>query len=309
MEKVLITGVSGTVAKSFIKEFYNTYEIYGISRNDSSQQILSYDFPKVKCFLGDICDDGKINTIFEKVRPDIVIHAAAIKHVDLAEDNPTQTCNVNIIGSINVIESCIKYNVPTTVAISTDKACDASNVYGMSKYLMEKCFLSASGKNVKFCCTRFANVGGSNGSVIPKWEDLRKKGQPLTITDTNMSRLMFSPKEAAMLIQKAIELLKNDTDPFILTKKMKTVKIYDLAMCMSDKVNVTGIRKGEKLAENLVSLKELPFTEQIEDDYVILRNKQTPVDKRLNSELNSLTAEVMNQEQIKELLLNCGIVI
>ena len=90
---------------------------------------------------------------------------------------------------------------------------------------------------------------------------------------------------------------------------MKTVRIYDLAMCMSDKVNVTGIRKGEKLAENLVSDKELPFTEQIEDDYVILKNKQTPADKRLNNELNSSTAEVMNQQQIKELLLNCGIVI
>jgi UDP-N-acetylglucosamine 4,6-dehydratase len=307
MQKILITGITGTVAKAFIKEFYNSYEIHGVSRNDSSQQILSYSFPKVKSYLCDICDMEKLATIFEKIRPEIVIHAGAIKHIDLAEDNPVQTCNVNIIGSLNIIALCTKYNVANTVAISTDKACDATNVYGMSKFLMEKCFLSSSGKDVKFCCTRFANVAGSSGSVIPKWNELRKKGLPLTVTDINMSRLMFSPREASFLIQKAIELSKSNYDPFVLTKKMKTLKIYDLAMCLSDKVDVVGIRKGEKLFENLVSEKELPFTEIIEDDYVLIRNSQTPVDKRLNTVINSLTAEEMNKDQIKNLLVDCGV--
>lgn len=304
-----MTGVSGTVAKAFIQEYYDVYEFFGISRNDSSQQILSYSFPKVKCFLCDICDKEKLSTIFEKVRPDIVIHAAAIKHVDLAEDNPVQTSNVNIIGSLNIIALSTKYDVPVTIGISTDKACDASNVYGMSKYLMEKCFLSSSGTDVKFCCTRFANVAGSSGSVVPKWNELRKKNLPLTVTDINMSRLMFSPKDASKLIQKAIYLANENNDPFILTKKMKTLQIYDLAMCMSDKVNVTGIRKGEKLYENLVSEKELPYTEQIEDEYVIIRNHQTPVEKRLNNVINSLTAEVMNKDQILQLLRECGVIL
>jgi UDP-N-acetylglucosamine 4,6-dehydratase len=308
-KKILITGVTGTVAKSFIKEFYDHYEFHGISRNDSSQQILSYDFPKVTCYLGGIDDQKFLYGVFEKVRPDIVVHAAAIKHVDLAEENPIQTCVVNLDGSINVIASSIKYNVPITVGISTDKACSPTNVYGMSKYLMEKCFLSSNGYESKFCCTRFANVAGSTGSVIPKWDDMRKKGIPLTVTDMNMSRLMFSPKEAAELIQKSINLMENGQSAFILTKKMKTVKIYDLAKVLSDQVVVTGIRQGEKLYENLISEKEVSYTELIDNDYVIIRKNQTPEGKRVDGVLNSMTAELMNEEQIKELLNNCGVIL
>jgi len=138
---------------------------------------------------------------------------------------------------------------------------------------------------------------------------MRKKGIPLTVTDMNMSRLMFSPKEAAELIQKSINLMENGQSAFILTKKMKTVKIYDLAKVLSDQVVVTGIRQGEKLYENLISEKEVSYTELIDNDYVIIRKNQTPEGKRVDGVLNSMTAELMNEEQIKELLNNCGVVL
>jgi len=138
---------------------------------------------------------------------------------------------------------------------------------------------------------------------------MRKKGIPLTVTDMDMSRLMFSPKEAAELIQKSINLMENGQSAFILTKKMKTVKIYDLAKVLSDQVVVTGIRQGEKLYENLISEKEVSYTELIDNDYVIIRKNQTPEGKRVDGVLNSMTAELMNEEQIKELLNNCGVIL
>ena len=306
-KNVLITGITGTVAKSFVKEYIDEYNFYGYSRNDSSQQLFMQNFPDAKCFLGPIEDSGILFSVYEKVRPDIVIHAAAIKHVDLAEKNPIQTSVVNIIGSNNIVAASTRFNVPITIGISTDKACDASNVYGMSKYLMEKAFLSSSGDSVKFCCTRFANVAGSTGSVIPRWDEMRKKGEPLTVTDINMSRLMFSPKESSLLIREAIRLMENGESNFILTKKMKTVKIYDLALVMSNKTAVIGTRSGEKLYENLVSEKELEYTEEIDNDYIMIRNHKTPPSKRTATALNSLTAQVMDENQIRKLLQDCDV--
>ena len=140
MKKVLIIGGSGTIGSAFIKEFYEEYEFSSISRNELMQADLKRNFPKVDIHFSDIESESSLITIFSKVKPDIVIHMAAMKHVDLAQENPINACKVNVLGSLNVISASTKTDVPITIAISTDKACFPENVYGYSKSLMEHCF-------------------------------------------------------------------------------------------------------------------------------------------------------------------------
>ena len=167
MEKLLITGGTGTVGRSFIENNIEKYEIYSYSRNEKSQVALKRMFPQVKIILGCIGDKTSFQNTVHQISPKIVIHAAALKHVDSAEKHPREMVKINIIGSKNIVDTSIKYNIPITIGISTDKACKPKNLYGYSKYIMERMFLEANnGKNI-FCCTRFGNVSGSNGSVIP----------------------------------------------------------------------------------------------------------------------------------------------
>ena len=140
MKKILITGGAGTVGSSFIKEFYDNYIFYNVSRNESQITKLKQNFPKVKSFLADICDLDSMINIFEKVKPDIVIHAAALKHVNLAEENPSKAVEINIVGSLNIIKASIRAEVPLTIGISTDKACEPDSVYGYTKRMMETMF-------------------------------------------------------------------------------------------------------------------------------------------------------------------------
>ena len=128
MKKVLITGGAGTVGKAFIKKYYNEFKFYNISRNESQITKLTRKYPKVTSFIGDIKDLESIINIFERVRPDIVIHAAALKHVNLAEINPTEAIEVNVNGSLNIVKASIRAKVPITIGVSTDKACDTDNV-------------------------------------------------------------------------------------------------------------------------------------------------------------------------------------
>ena len=130
-KRVLITGGSGTIGRAFIRNYYNDFiSYYNLSRNENSQTELHKEFPKIPYqFLGNIEDKLTVYRAFEKIKPDIVIHAAAVKHINLAEEQPIHTCNVNVIGSMNVIEAAISTDVPTVVAISTDKACSSASVY------------------------------------------------------------------------------------------------------------------------------------------------------------------------------------
>ena len=132
-----------------------------------------------------------------------------MKHIDLMEQNPIAGCNVNVIGSLNVISASMKYDVPITVAVSTDKACSSASVYGDTKSLMEKCFMEANTDRNRFALTRFANVAHSNGSVLPFWLNLREKGLPLKLTDPKMNRLIFTQRDAAELIMKTIKYIVN----------------------------------------------------------------------------------------------------
>jgi FlaA1/EpsC-like NDP-sugar epimerase len=300
MKKILITGGAGTVGKAFIKKYYDDFEFFNISRNESQIAKLARKYPKVTNFIGDIRNLESMINIFEKIKPDVVIHAAALKHVNLAELNPSEAVEVNVNGSLNIIKASIRAKVPITIGISTDKACDPDNVYGYTKNLMEKMFLENHNTETKFVCTRFANVAKSNGSVIPFWKGLAKKGQPLKLTDPRMNRLMFSKQDSAELIYDAYKNALKLKEPFILSNIMKNVNLEKLAKLMSPNVEIVGLRPGEKLNETLVSSKEIPYS-KLENNLIFLFKDKQPPEYNLGAEHSSVTAEDMSDEELRKL--------
>ena len=302
MKRILITGGSGTVGSSFIKQYYNEFKFYNVSRNETQITKLKQNFPNVKSFLADICDLDSMINIFEQIKPDIVIHAAALKHINLAEENPSKAVEINIVGSLNIIKASIRAEVPLTVGISTDKACNPDSVYGYTKNMMESMFKQYYNEKTKFICTRFANVANSNGSVIPFWLSEAKKGNALKLTDTKMNRLMFSKQESAELIKYAIDA-SDYNFPFVVCQKMKNVNLLELAKIISDKeVEIIGKRPGEKLNETLISKKELPFTMQ-ENGYILIV-PEAGDEGILTEEHSSKNAEWMTEKEMKDLIWN-----
>lgn len=299
--RVLITGGSGTVGCAFMREYADRHTFAILSRSEKLQWEAQQEFAQLKCYLGGVEDHDAVLRAYDAFQPDIVIHAAAIKHIDLAERQPIQTCRINIVGGINVVAVSKLCRTPITIGISTDKACGQS-VYGMSKYLMEKAFLEANTAQTKFALCRFANVAKSNGSVIPKWIEAAKRGEQLTITDPSMCRMMISQPDAARLIHKAIDLC-DAGGGFILSKKLKQVNILDLAKAISDNYKVTGVRAGEQQHEALFTPNEIACTELLPDGYIKIGTSPNPrLATRLDSGYDSATAERMTEQEIRDLI-------
>jgi len=300
--KILITGGSGTIGKAFIKRHNKGNEFFVVGRNERLQTELIREFPNVKNKIGSIEDKSFLFRIFDDFRPDVVVHAAAMKHVNLAETNPVQACQVNVMGSLNVIEASVRSNVPITISISTDKACAPENVYGYTKSLMESCFLDANTDTNKFAVCRFANVTHSNGSVLPFWLDLKSKGEPLKLTDPNMNRLMFSKNDSADLVMESIKLCNYGDGGFVLSKIMKSVNMLDLAKSISDDIVITGKRPGEKVNETLINKDEVPFTYVRDDGYIMIKKEKNEYGNSIEHYYSSETAEKMNEKEIEILI-------
>jgi UDP-N-acetylglucosamine 4,6-dehydratase len=300
--KILLTGGSGTIGKAFIKEFPE-HNYYNVSRNEKFLTDLMREHPKTKNYIGNIEDKEFLIRVFKDIKPDIVIHAAAMKHINIAEENPIQACETNVIGSLNVIKASILTNVPITIGISTDKACSSASVYGDTKSLMEKCFMEANTDENRFALTRFANVAHSNGSVLPFWLKLKEEGKTLKLTSKKMNRLMFSKSDAANLINEAINKCKNDGGGFVCSYKMKSVNMLKLAKLISNDVEIVGLRPGEKLNEDLINVKEIPFT-YIENDMIYIYNKKNVNDNKLKNGYSSEFAEKMNEQEMRKLIEN-----
>tara|TARA_B100000965_G_scaffold406187_1_gene443809 strand:+ start:1830 stop:2777 length:948 start_codon:yes stop_codon:yes gene_type:complete len=302
MEKIFITGGSGTVGYSFIRNNFNKYKIYSYSRNEKAQIALKRNFPQIEIVLGSVEDKFDLNNAIAKIKPQIIIHAAALKHVDTAEKQPIEMVKSNIIGSKNVIEASKYNNIPITIGISTDKACNPKNLYGYSKTIMEKMFLEANNQKNIFCCTRFGNVAGSNGSVIPFWLNCKKNDKPLPITDKRMSRLMLNYDEVSEIIEKSIEESKNGHGGFVLTKKMKKVLLFKLANIISTNTTLIGLRPGEELYEDLISESELEFSE-LKGEYILIRNEHNQNrGTRLKESISSDTATEMSDKEIFQMV-------
>lgn len=302
MKKIFITGGSGTVGRSFIKQYYNEYKFYSFARGEKAQVALKRNFPNVEIIIGGIEDLNHLASEIIRTKPDIVIHAAALKHVDTAEKQPSRAILVNVIGSYNVIQACKTANIPITVGISTDKACSPTNIYGNSKLFMEKLFLESHNENNRFVCCRFGNVAWSNGSVIPFWLSQKSKGKNLTLTDPKMNRLMFSEEESARLIKKCIDESTKQDKGFVLSRLMKTINMQKLAKIISPNVEVIGLRPGENLNEDLISEKELPYSTLVGNHIYLRSEVNKDHSTRLPSKLSSQNAEEMSEVEIRKIL-------
>ena len=297
--KVLITGGTGTVGKALIAQ--NDNEYISISRNEENITELKRDYPNVKCYVGNIEDKSLLLRVFKEVKPDVVVHSAAMKHIDLMELNPIAGCNVNVMGSLNVVEASIINDIPITVGISTDKACLSESVYGASKYLMERVFMNTNTDDNRFSLTRFANVAHSAGSVLPFWLKLKKEGSPLKLTDPNMNRLIFTKEDAASLINRTIHFTKENGGGFVKSYKMKCVNMLDLAKVISDDIEIVGKRPGEKTDEDLISEREISRTFIYGDD-IHIRTEKNKEKNKLSEPYNSASAEHMSKEEIEKLV-------
>jgi len=284
---ILITGGTGSFGKKFVHTLLeskkNFKKLIIFSRDELKQYELSQDLKKynlknVRFFLGDVRDKERLYRALKKV--DIVVHAAALKQVPAAEYNPFEFIKTNILGAQNLIEASIDNNVSKIIALSTDKAASPINLYGATKLCSDKLFLAAKnyvGSNqTKFSVVRYGNVMESRGSVIPLFKEEMKRGC-LSITDEKMTRFSINLQEGVDMVLWAI---KNSIGGEIIVPKLPSFKIIDLAKILSPnaKLNMIGIRKGEKIHEELISKSDSFLTYDIGNYFVILdgddKNKQ-----------------------------------
>jgi UDP-N-acetylglucosamine 4,6-dehydratase (inverting) len=283
-KSILITGGTGSFGKMFTKLILernpDVKRLVILSRDEQKHFNMSMEFPEnkypaMRYFIGDVRDKDRLERAFEGI--DIVIHAAAMKHVHLAEYNPSECIKTNINGAENVIAAAIKSGVQNVVALSTDKACAPINLYGATKLTSDKLFIAANkikgSRDVKFSVVRYGNVMGSNGSVMPFFLNKRKEGV-LPITDKKMTRFNISLQDGCQMVFDAIEKAWGGE---LFVPKIPSYKIVDVATaigpdCRQDEV---GIRPGEKLHEEMITVSDAINTYDIGKYYVIL--PQVPV--------------------------------
>ena len=263
---LLITGGTGSFGNAVLRRFLKTDigEIRIFSRDEKKQDDMRklYNNPKLKFYIGDVRD---YNSVLDAMRGvDFVFHAAALKQVPSCEFYPIQAVQTNVLGTENVLNAAIASGVKRVVCLSTDKAAYPINAMGMSKALMEKVIV-AKGRNLKdsetmICLTRYGNVMASRGSVIPLFIDQMRKGNPITITDPNMTRFMMSLDEAVDLVLFAFENGKSG-DTFVQKSPASTVELLantlkNLFNRPEHEIKIIGTRHGEKLYEVLMTKEE-----------------------------------------------------
>ncbi len=274
---VLITGGTGSLGWSLVTRFLQTdiRRIIIYSRDEFKQYRMEKHFAsnrdRLRFFIGDVRDRDRLHRAFSGV--DIVIHAAALKHVHLMEYNPIEAVNTNILGARNIIDAAIDRNVKHVVALSTDKAVNPINIYGATKLVSDKLFRSAhsygGGDGPSFTVVRYGNVVGSRGSVIPFFRDLKQQKSPLLpITDMRMTRFFITMKQSVELVLKA---LNTGLGGELFISRIPSCCIVDLAKAIypEAKLHETGIRPGEKLHEVLLTEDEARTTYDYGDFLVV----------------------------------------
>ncbi len=264
---LLITGGTGSFGNAVLNRFLDTgiKEIRIFSRDEKKQDDMRHRLnnPKIKYYIGDVRDERSVEGAMRGV--DYVFHAAALKQVPSCEFFPTQAVRTNVFGTENVLDAAIEYGIKNVVVLSTDKAAYPINAMGISKAMMEKVAF-AKGRALgptaatTICCTRYGNVMGSRGSVIPLWIDQIKHGKEITITDPNMTRFMMTLDDAVDLVVYAFIHGKNG-DLFVQKAPAATLDVLSTTLIelyqSESKVRIIGTRHGEKLYETLVTREEM----------------------------------------------------
>jgi len=300
-KSILITGGTGSLGKELTKTILEKWpdveRLIIYSRDEQKQFVMAREYPvekypMIRYFIGDIRDLERLKRAFSGV--DCVIHAAAMKHVHIAEYNPDECVKTNIGGAENVIKAALSCGVQDVVALSTDKACAPINLYGATKLASDKLFIAANNivgkQNVKFSVVRYGNVMGSNGSVIPFFLD-RKKTGVLPITDPTMTRFTISLADGVKMVLHALEHAHGGE---LYVPKIPSYRITDLAEAIGPECEhpVIGIRLGEKIHEEMITSSDSFSTYVIGDYYVILpqpnpnkRNKREEYLKEFQAKL------------------------
>ncbi len=279
LEKVLITGGTGSFGRALIKDIVasvpNLKRLVIYSRDELKQwelkQIYPEDkFPQLRFFIGDIRDQDRLNMAFHNI--DTVIHAAALKQVPAAEYNPMEYIKTNVLGAENLVKACLECNIKDLIALSTDKACSPINLYGATKLCSDKLFIAANNikgdRDLKFSIVRYGNVLGSRGSVIPFFLKKAKEGV-IPITEKNMTRFNILLEDAVKMVKWA---LINALGGEIFVPKLKSYRIMDIAEAIapSCKKEFIGMRPGEKVHEKMISQADSQSTISLGDYYAIL---------------------------------------
>ena len=281
-KSILITGGTGSFGKHFIQKVTKIYKptkliVYSrdeLKQYEMHQNISNSKYSCLRYFLGDVRDQPRLRTALEGV--DLVIHAAALKQVPAAEYNPFEAVKTNIIGAQNLIEAAISCDVKKVIALSTDKAASPINLYGATKLASDKLFIAANNfvgsRDIKFSVVRYGNVMGSRGSVIPLFMDQSKKGI-LSITDIRMTRFNITLDDGVNFVIKSIENMKGGE---IFVPKIPSYRILDLAEAIAPgaKKKIIGIRPGEKLHEEMITVNDARNTIEFENYFIITPNSK-----------------------------------
>jgi UDP-N-acetylglucosamine 4,6-dehydratase/5-epimerase len=275
-KSILITGGTGSFGHTFIPmtlEKYNPERIVVFSRDEMKQWEMAKlfkDDPRVRFMIGDVRDKDRLYRVLDGI--DYVVHAAATKIVPTAEYDPFECVKTNVIGAMNLIDTCIDKGVKRIVALSTDKASAPSNLYGATKLTSDRLFVSGNSytgsHNTSFSVVRYGNVMGSRGSVIPFFMSIVDKGV-LPITDNRMTRFMISLEEGVKLVWHAFDDMKGGE---IYVKKIPSMKVTDVALSVDDKAEQkeVGIRPGEKLHEQMIGPEDALYTYEYPGHFKIL---------------------------------------
>ena len=324
---LMITGGTGSFGNAVLNRFLQTDigEIRIFSRDEKKQDDMRHEYQakmpevadKIKFYIGDVRDLNSVRAAMPGV--DYIFHAAALKQVPSCEFFPMEAVKTNVIGTDNVLTAAIEAGVESVICLSTDKAAYPINAMGITKAIEEKVAVAKSRNSgkTKICCTRYGNVMCSRGSVIPLWIDQIKAGNPITITEPNMTRFIMSLEEAVDLVLFAF---RNGVSRDILVQKAPACTIETLAKAVTGlfapghEIKVIGIRHGEKMYETLLTNEECAHAIDLGNFY------RVPCDKRdLNydkyfkdgdtqrnvlTEFNSNNTELLNVEQVQQKLLS-----
>jgi UDP-N-acetylglucosamine 4,6-dehydratase/5-epimerase len=274
---ILITGGTGFLGRSLVREIlkYNPASIRIFSRDEVKhhelQQELKVHKSKLRFLVGDVRDYERLEKATKGC--DILIHAAALKRIDMIEYNVEEAIKTNILGTVNVVRASLANNIDKAIFVSTDKACSPINTYGACKFVSERIFtesnFSKGFTKTSFSCVRYGNVINSTGSVIPFFTEKIKRGEVIPLTDPEMTRFLITPRQAVDLIFKALEYGEGGE---VFIPKIPAFKIIDLVNYLKGKYNsnskikVIGIRPGEKIDELMVNSTEVPRTYEFNNE-------------------------------------------
>jgi UDP-N-acetylglucosamine 4,6-dehydratase/5-epimerase len=329
---ILITGGTGYLGRALTREIlkYNPYAVRVFSRDEVKHHKMQEEFnndERLRNLIGDVRDYERLRIAMRGV--DIVIHAAALKRLDILEYNVQESIKTNIIGTLNVVNAALEMDVKKVILISTDKACSPVNTYGACKFVSERIFIESNynkgNKKTILTCVRYGNVLESTGSVIPFFESKIVKSEDIPLTDKRMTRFIISPKDAVELI---FDSIRYSIGGEIFVPILPAFKIVDLIEILKEKhsykkdVKNIGIRPGEKIHELMINSSEIPRTFRFKNMYVItpsieryksLREKaeyynENKLLKEEDLEEYSSKDALITKDQVKKLFKELGLI-